>query len=661
MKSVLKSIPALIGVILLIILVAAEINEFNMEKNPQKKDSDKPLFSAAAGFYEEPFWLEIEGNGRIFYTLDGSVPDEKDLEYTGAIKIDDPSGEENVYSANPDVSTGYYTELLEKYGRTVAEYELPKEPVDKCRIVRAVSIDENGNKSEIATAAYFIGFDEKTGYDDVDILSLSVEPEDFFSDEKGIYVTGNVFKKRLARVEEGTELSAGWQFWDANYAERGDKWERPVYIEYFDSKGNELISQSCTARIHGNVSRGLPGKSLNFYAKKEYGSERFPGVFFEGDKGSDKLTLFSGSMEKTHLRNYLGQTIMSNRGFDTLCVRPTVLFINGEYWGMYELGEGYSGEYIENKYGIDKSDTILIKNGEVEVGRKNDNYYYIQLLTYIADHDMRDSFEYEKASGLLDMEAYINYYAAMIYLGRSGDWPGTNYALFRSRRSGGEGYNDGKWRFMLFDLDKSCYESYLTTQDTLHVTRCGGGVMEDMFDSLCKNGEFQKQFANTICDLMNTSLSYENAEAVIDEYYEKHRDTILKSNARFFGENKTEADVLSSIEDMKMFFKNRKEPLLRQVAESFNIEAATGEIAVEIDDKIVDKVTLNTMNREYYADGKYSGTYFTKYPFVIKLERLDDGSMPKVMADDTNIEVPEDGHVMIYAPDNGSVKVRIGE
>lgn len=117
-------------------------------------------FSRPSGFYDGSFDLKICGdykrNSRIYYTLDGSLPDRDSYLYSREepIHLEDASGQANIYSARTDTSTAFYPDLIEKYPMdkptdhsdyVTPGYTVPNFPVDKCNVVRAAAIDGEGN------------------------------------------------------------------------------------------------------------------------------------------------------------------------------------------------------------------------------------------------------------------------------------------------------------------------------------------------------------------------------------------------------------------------------------------------------------------------------------------------------------------------------------
>lgn len=152
-----------------------------------------PAFSVDSGFYDEPFELTLSAGygNKIYYTLDGSNPIDNGMLYTDSINIYDISEEENIISSRKDISI----EIVECQDES--EYGFLDKKVDKAVNIRAVAVSRDGKEySEIVTKNYFVGFSDK-GYSELPIICLSVDVDDLFDYEKGIYTTGKVYEDNI--------------------------------------------------------------------------------------------------------------------------------------------------------------------------------------------------------------------------------------------------------------------------------------------------------------------------------------------------------------------------------------------------------------------------------------------------------------------------------
>lgn len=387
---------------------------------------EKPVFSVESGFYEEPFYLELKAprGMKIYYTLDGSEPLPERAEcYAEPILIKDASENENIHSARTDLSAGFFMED--------DRYAVPEEKVDKAFIVRAAVFDESGlQKSETVTKTYFVGFDKKE-YENLEVVSLVTDPENLFDYETGIYVAGKTFDDFVeSGKREEMRNPDMWRKWQANYMNRGKEWERPVHVDYFGADRELVFSQELGLRIKGGTTRSYTQKSFNLFARSIYGKDEFEVPFF-GDKAKRRVTLYTVANDyRSKLREPLLMDLCSERAFATMESRPCYVFLDGEYWGLYYLMEKYGDDYLKEHYGVEPGDAVIAKDNQTE--DPADYAYLAQLGQYIAEHDLESEEELRELDTILDMRSYVDYYAAEIYIARSGDWPTAN------RRIGGQ-------------------------------------------------------------------------------------------------------------------------------------------------------------------------------------------------------------------------------
>lgn len=552
-------------------------------------------FSRESGFYTEPFELKLSApvGAQIYYTLDGSDPDENALVYTEPLVIDEASLHPNVYAMQTDTAVEF---LIEN-----PDYKLPDYPIDKCTIVRAAYRDVNGNFSEVKTESYFVGFDEKTGYQNVNIMSVVTDPKNLFDPDIGIYVFGSRYDKALDE--------------NANFSQHGFAWERPADIQLFGTDQETILKQSCGMRIQGGASRSNLPKSLNFYARENYGSaRRFYADLFETGYLADTITLTAGGQDAiAKFSDMFVSTLSKDRAFSTMNYKPCVMFLNGEYWGVYWLTERYTDAYLQHYYGVDDDNVITIKHSKLTEENEEDWSLYNSMMNYLCNTDFSEPANYEELGYVIDLQSYIDYYATEIYIGSSADWPGTNEAFWRARQvSEDGGYEDGRWRWMLFDVNTSSLSSELIKADTIKWVEDHSGA----FTNMCRSDQFKKQFTLTLMDLANITFSKENTEPVIKEYLDLMYEPLDVHLTRFYGENSLHR-LDEEIADVRNFLEHRRPYIAQYVKEHFGLTGTLETVEVETTDCDAGSVVLNTAAIVFNDDGKWSGEYFTDYPVTL--------------------------------------------
>lgn len=484
--------------------------------------NSKIIFSKDTGFYEDDFYLRIYApTDDIFYTLDGSEPTEYSSKYESPILIEDASKNENNHSMRRDLSAGFIARE--------DEYAAPDYLIDKCTVLKAVYFDKEGVRSDIEERVYFVDFEEKTGYENINIISITSDPGNLFSDDKGIYVLGDTFENAIGAVnQEETD----WCLWPANYTNGGRPWEREAHITVFNEQREHVLSQNVGIRIQGGASRGLYPKSFNIYARDEYGDNRMRYDFWGTGYYPKRMTLSSGGNDnRGKMLDRLGSELTRDCDFTTMNYEPYILFLNGEYWGFYYLTEKYDEHYIEQYYGIDQENVIIVKNGELEKGNPEDLNLYLEMCSFLETADLTKEENYQYACELLDMQSFIDYFAAEIYMARLIDWPTSNYALWRTRTAGNQAYEDGKWRWMLFDLNTAAMQEESVEHDTLErVIR-----KSPIFKNLWTNSEFRDTFSERILEMSETIFYEDIVLEKVSEYVDFMFEPVQKHHQRFFG------------------------------------------------------------------------------------------------------------------------------
>lgn len=457
-------------------------------------------FSAESGFYAEEFSLEItaDTDDTIYYTLDGSDPRTSDsrLQYTSAVNITDRNGEANVVSAvDPALFCGSFCDYRAAQQTFISTVDAPSDAaVDKCTVIRAASEADDGTFSQVTSGTYFIGSAEEhidgisesceAAGERLAVISISMEYADLFSSSKGIYVKGDIFNNALADyIANGEHIEAETaRQLDANYKQRGQQWERYCHIDFFECSPDEtdlVLSQNCGIRIQGNYSRSDLQKGFRLFAKTDYGDKRFRYPVFSDDAVRPdgepidtykSLVLRAGGncAFTSKFNDTYWQALTADCRYATKASRPCVVYLNGEYWGLYVLEEDFSNEYFEDHYDIPKDNVVVYKGdaeslslgykldeGKLPDGETDESYYLRELYDFFESRrNLEAQEDFDEFSKLVDVESVRDYFLTEIWINNKWDWPGKNWSMWKSTLTDGSSeYADGKWRFMLYDVE----------------------------------------------------------------------------------------------------------------------------------------------------------------------------------------------------------------
>ena len=526
-----------------------------------------PEFSRVSGFYDDPFELMIlskEGLS-VYYTRDGSIPDETDMLYSGPLEVIDRTHEKNVLSDRTDIIAP------NKWGDAVA----PLMKVDKADVIRAVAVDEQGNRSAVSTAVYFIGYQDKAEfYRNYKVISLAVDPDDLFDPARGIYIQGNSFDEWLHSDAYDPSLDE-WLI-PGNYLNRGREWERQARMQVFDG-GTEVFSGEVGIRIHGGANRDSEQKSFNIYTRKEYGTKAIDYDLFDGDNISEAedeiITKYDsfilrncGNDSKfSRIRDHLIQGLVWGRNFITQAMTPCLVFIDGEFWGQYEITEKLTDDFIHDHFGIQKKNVVLMKNEEVEEGTEEDGQEFAAFRDWIRETDFSDGEAYRQLEEQVDLDGLAEYLTVQFYI-CNWDFGDNNFACWRARETDpANDWADGKWRFILYDTEYSTglYGTVKPDENAIERLRGKDCFISDLFFGAMENPEFRGKFADAYDDLTTVEFADNLVQDAVSELYSRNMDVILATYDRFWpnwpGGPNGAIVLMSQVQDVLKFFAERRQ------------------------------------------------------------------------------------------------------
>lgn len=573
-----------------------------------------PVFSQESGFYPNAFSLTLSSdeNTQIYYTLDGSLPDKNSLPYEEPLVLSDISSQENVLSSRTDISS---------MGNP---YTPPVKSVDKAVILRAVAVDEAGNYSPAATHVYFIGFQEKEGYENIPVLSLITEPESLFDSDRGIYIMGSHFENGLSEGEISPDSIWSELIAYTNYGQRGSFYERPVHFDYFSGDQKLLFSQEGGFRIRGNQSRDFPQKSFSLYSRRRYGEEFFPPVFFDSSASCSALTL-NGSY---NLSKVLIGELVSDRNVAVQKYQPCQVFLNGEYWGLYYLMEKYDDTYINHYYDIDTKDVLMIESTyEVAEGNPEDLQLFKNLRNLL-EMDMSEPLNYTQAEYQMDMQSFIDWLCINIYVVNTDTKPlGGNVFTWKSTQTGDGVYQDGRWRWMLYDTDDSFGAGMDISEErpawaidsfTDHPGYSPAGFLDSPpMTALMANETFRQRFVTTFSDMANENFRGETVSAKIDAILEAQTLGQAKNTERWTDAHTyDDSAFLEKAEFIRDFFLHRFDAVMPCLASHFSLNGDLVPVTLSLSDAQAGVLTLNTITPNL-KDSDWTGQYYTDYPITL--------------------------------------------
>ncbi len=519
---------------------------------------EKPEFSAEGGFYDAAFSLTLSGTtgSTMYYTLDGSDPrtSASAKPYSGGIRIYDNTGDANKLAAIEDISLRPYTK--------------PDYNVDKGIIVRAVCKDADGNFSEVATNSYFVG-KTKSYYTDMKVLSISTDPANFFDSATGIYMIGDQYYRWKNSGSFDPNLDVGSCDNPTNYNSEGREWERPCNIQVFEG-GKLKFTEDVGVRISGNWTTAFPQKSLTFYARRDYGSNKMQYDFFEGRatdidgakiKEYKKVTLRNGGngYDNARFRDDLNQELAEGLQLGRQAKYDYVVFLDGEFWGYYSMQEKLDDNYIESHYHVDANNVTTVKVGKEYDGSAATYEDFKSFWSWAMSADMSNAANYSRVCDTIDVQGLMDFVAFQSYIV---NWDcmlnNNNWMIWRADTPDDTNpYADGKWRFLLYDTEYSSgYDgvSGLTRDYFKHMDRSNTiKSLSSLFFKLMNNAGFKADFLTTAKRVYGENFDSAKVSAKIDSYADRLNAVITDTFKRFG----VGADHMSNVRIVRNFYNKR--------------------------------------------------------------------------------------------------------
>lgn len=341
-------------------------------------------------------------------------------------------------------------------------------PVDKTTILRAIAVEDGGMPSRVLTLSYFIN----EGHS-LPVLSLVM---DDLSGFRSVYSAGT---KHL---------------------------EMPGSLSLYEEDGSFTIG--CGVTMSGMTSLVLPKKNMSVRFRGAYGAEWLNYDVFDGGVSQfTKLTIRSGQDYYSALiRNELCQNLCLQVSDSVVTQRSKycVLYINGEYWGIYALKDKVSRQLYASLAGVSK-DSVTLVDGPARVNTA----FYQEVYQYVTSHDMSVTENYEHFCAVMDIDSLIDWLILEGYCA-NGDILSGNVRYCRSTENGGQ------WKVVFYDLDATLLRSYNNFYNLIGSPRAQVQQISCIITPLLRNEAFVDRLLTRFAAAINGPLSNENVLAEID-------------------------------------------------------------------------------------------------------------------------------------------------
>lgn len=340
--------------------------------------------------------------------------------------------------------------------------------LDGTTILRAVAVEDNAVPSRVSTYSYMIN----EGHS-LPVLSLVVDNLNSFD---GMYNAG---RKYL---------------------------ELPANLALYD--GDSSFNQACCVSMKGWTSLSLPKKSMGVSFKNVYGGDLNCDVFENGITDYSSLSIRAGQDYTFSIfRNELFQALCLEMGDAALTQESKycILYINGEYRGIYCLKEDFSRQYYASHTGVDPDSVTAIRTPAAM-----DSDFFRDVVQFCWKNDISLDENYQYLCDQVDVDSLIDWFLIESYSANT-DIQG-NVRLFRSPENG------NKWSFALYDLDWAFYYAGCDFTVLLEEVGNAGNQMPSLVKTMLQHPDFRAKVLQRFAELNRTTLSNEHVLALIDQF-----------------------------------------------------------------------------------------------------------------------------------------------
>ncbi len=514
----------------------------------------KPIASINGGFYTGNVQITLTtttSGANIYYTTDGSIPTENSTEYNSPIS----------FSENTSLRIKAFLDPL-----------VP---------------------SDTQTETYLFDIDHT-----VPVIAYTADPDEMFDPSIGMYTN----------YEDDIEIN--------------------VNVEMYESDGTAGFNQIVESEINGKGSASNDQKSLALKAKSSLGSATIDYQIFplsDEDKYRSLIIRNSGQDNNiTQFRDVVATSLFwdvtdINNAKPTIekpevygqAYRPSVSYINGEYWGILNIRERIDKRYIKVHFDLDDNEIDYIENKDE--AKEGDLVAWDELTDFLEDNSLSSDDNFQFVKDRVDLDHYIDYIAFNLYIDNA-DWPGNNVRRFRERA------DDAKWRYLTYDLDFSL-GLFVDGQDWnsgYNNANALGRLLEPnsnswpnpsyatlLFRRLMENDGWRTEFVNTMADQLNLLYNDDRLTNRINDFQAEYAPEIEQHIDRWTGYLQWEEKV----QILRDFADGRTDNVRDHFIDEIDEINGIADITINLNNASQGEVELSTI-AVHDQNAPFTGTYF---------------------------------------------------
>ena len=441
-------------------------------------------------------------------------------------------------------------------------------------VLKVRSMGMNKLPSDVLASTYFIS---EQNY--LPTISLSATPETLWDEDIGIYE--NEYKQR----------------------------EIPVTIEFFTPENNYQFTANVGARLGGENIWTKPQKPFTIYTRNRFGQDFITYPLFKNKPIANfsRIVLRNGGddWEETLIRDPMTESLVNGMmqcGY--MAYSPSALFLNGEYWGIHNIREKFDTQYFWENFNVNPDYLDHLEYTNTQVGTEmlvieGTLDHYNAMIDYIISNDLNDINVYDEIRQRMNVDSFIDHITMTIYCANT-SW-GHNREWWRPREE------DGKWQWLIVDLDRGFNANYSNTNLV-------DNLKEDyvLFQYLLNSSFFIDRFVQRAAAHFSNTFFAERINSIVDSL----GNTINQEMPRHINRWGNEGGIPSmniwenELDEIKQFAHNRANIVQNQLIDEFELEG-TIEVIVNVHPQGAGKIRVNNIPL-IHPEGK--GDFFKNTP-----------------------------------------------
>lgn len=475
---------------------------------------------------------------------------------------------------NPDPNQEVYYSFKQTHPTTTDNPYSEEIIINQTKILNAKAFRAGYLASETSSALYLI--DQNFT---LPVLALLADSLDIWGSGNGIYT---------------------------NYLEEGPQWEKSC-LSQFIVEDSLMFSINSGLRIQGRSSRSRPKKSFRIFFKSAYDRDRleYPVFGNSAPQSYKNLVLRAGYDDDiqmtfgTLIRDPLVSSIWKDLGMLVSKGNFSNLYINDQYWGIYNIRESINEHFIKDNTGYLDFDLIRYLKWNTELKHGSIDAWN-EINTFIRTRDFSNNQNYLDAKNKIDIETFLNLQALIIC------------SEYRSWTWGASVYREqsplSKWKWTIWDMDRAFtnvnWNGFTILDDTT------GLYKPNIFaNRLLKNDQFRFQFINRVADFLNSIFLPENVITKIDSLEALLDYDITHESDRW---GRSTQVWRNNVNSLRIFSESRPGVVKQQMIEYFSLD---GESDFTITSNAGGHIKLNTIKIDQFP---WEGTYFKGVPVILE-------------------------------------------